>query len=322
MSSWRIRNVFRELDLSREEGRRILREAQDAAKAAGSPAAPSVIVFAFLGVMLSSAFCAAAGSVLPDSAGDLKALVNAVIIVACLAIALWHGLRRREDFLRPYVMRALNARSYGICRACGYVLRGLHTESEFCPECGTYISQRLETQKHEFVPVIRRVDQPASNTGPRLVKGIDLSAAQLEAALIEQRKEGVRRAAASRFSAGTVAILSVGILIGLTLVTQRALFPTAPAAALVIAFIAMVLVLGTIIAWGLIWRVKKKFVLDFRIALRNTGIEVCVPCGQHLGELDESATHCPECQSARETMPPPRLESLTARSTVQSSGPS
>lgn len=38
---------------------------------------------------------------------------------------------------RPRINRALRDLGYDVCVKCGYWLRGLHDDTEHCPECGT-----------------------------------------------------------------------------------------------------------------------------------------------------------------------------------------
>lgn len=222
-----------------------------------------------------------------------------LLIAAYCTIIWWHFDRWESPKIKPALMRLLYAQGFRFCRSCYYDLRRLGHNVEECPECGTYISRRIESEREE-PPVLEHPDRPTSQVHT-IVRGGRVPLSAVETAMIRARS---RYAHTDLYIDRVLPMVTIilllvacvisGILAAVLQIPQdeRWSYILFPPVFVVVAAAAALTILQ-----------HNRSIRAARIELRRDGYEVCVKCGQYLEGLRESAVHCPKCNAPRKPMP-------------------
>jgi predicted RNA-binding Zn-ribbon protein involved in translation (DUF1610 family) len=200
-------------------------------------------------------------------------------------------------------VRLLHEKGYRYCRNCHYDLRSLQPETDTCPECGTYISHHFTGDVETAPPVMARVDHMPRLGSVAMAHGVELSPAQVEQAWMMQRKTPSareRRRDTILVCATLLAVVVCAVLLDLWL---EHLFPQTPSGVIQVAAFGVFAGIWVAWFWTCLWRSVRKTTRRTREALRQMGIELCVHCGQYLGDLDSTVKTCPRCRRPRATLP-------------------
>jgi len=182
------------------------------------------------------------------------------------------------------------------CPGCLYDLRGKASDSEFCPECGAYLS-RLHPGVESFTPglVLRRTLQADE-------KGIIVRNACLPPGVVERHLKAAASRAELWFGLGVGAILVslvIFIILGIAL-NELGMLPGLLGD---YSFVCLLLLAaGHYAAYRLIvrgWMMDRAIKSRVRHLLRRDGYDLCAHCGWQFAEpagVNASApAACPYC---------------------------
>ena len=233
-----------------------------------------------------------------------------MIIVVAMAFICWKWHQRVvSTYLGPHVLELLESRGYRVCRFCGYVLRGVSTETEYCPECATHIRGQRSDQL--LAAGTRLFDQsPDRRQGTPIVRGIELTPVQCQEALMSVNQV---LPTLPRWLRWLLYIGALAVLVFMFVVVEPWLHATwpgmkRPVRAVIMAGVPIAIFCSSALAFVFlrISGVPRRA----RRALREAGYEVCIRCGQYLGQLGTEEVRCPSCRARREPFRPRAIASV------------
>ena len=255
--------------------------------------------------------------------GDLPDLLLIATPLPFIAGLGWLAIRlfTRMDFgdTATPLMQLLFERGYRWCRNCDYNLRSLPPETELCPECGTYISPHFTGDPDDAPPFQVRIDSAPTRRWMRkaIVHGIEIDPAQLEQAWLMMRKKNAvkgSRLYSVLITAGSLAFWAGIILLDLWL---ESLFPDLSPVSIRLAILGGFGILGLLLVAQQIRLSARRTSRLFRTGLREIGVELCVQCGQYLGDLEPDVTTCPKCGEQREPFTTPEAHAAETSTSSQ-----
>jgi protein-S-isoprenylcysteine O-methyltransferase Ste14 len=306
ISKRNARRVLKQLGIAPDERHALLREARRLARKSDRPWGEYAMYWlsAIIGATVPFAFVAAFVDILVPGA---SASLEVTLSVLAAAIFLWGAFRLFFHIPFgdpiPHLVRLLHGKGYRYCRNCHYDLRSLPAETDTCPECGTYISPHFTGDVESAPPVMARLDRIPKLGAVTVVHGIELRPAQLEQAWMMQRRmpsAWQNRQGTILVSAIFIALLVCTVLLAVWL--QR-LFPHAPSGVLWLAGFGIFAVIWIVVFWTCLLLGARRGARRMRMALRQMGTELCVHCGQYLGDLESTVTACPRCHRPRARFP-------------------
>lgn len=295
-----------QLGIAPGERRALLREARRLARKSDRPWGEyamywlcaimvAVVPFAFVAVFVDILFPAA------------SAPLEVTLSVLAAAAFMWGAFRLSFHISFgnpiPHLVRLLHEKGYRYCRNCHYDLRSLPPETDTCPECGTYISPHFTGDVETAPPVMPRLDRIPRLGAVVVAHGIELSSAQFEEAWMMQQKIQSARGGLWITISGYaifIALLVCNVLLAMWL---EHLFPQTPSGVIWLALFGVFAVIWVGGFWTCLLLGARRFTRRMREALRQTGTELCVHCGQYLGDLDSSVDACPRCHRPRSPFP-------------------
>jgi len=291
-----------QLGIAPNERRALLREARRLASKSDRPWAEYAMYWlcAIVVAMVPFAFVAMFVDILFPAA---SAPLEVTLSVLAAGAFLWGAFRLSSHIPFgnpiPHLVRLLHEKGYRYCRNCHYDLRSLPPETDTCPECGTYISPHFTGDVETAPPVMEQLDRIPRLRGVVVAHGIELSSAQFEEAWMMQQENHppkIGRRARILDSVIAFSLLALGIVAALLLEHR---FPNAlpvPTWLLVFGIFALLVIAAV---WVCLLLSVRRFARRTREALRRMGTELCVHCGQYLGDLDSTVDTCPRCHRPR-----------------------